>query len=58
VDRWRPHNPGHGARHSELVERWKRELARAAQLPAWEPGPSAVSSNDTEEPTTEGDDAA
>jgi Putative DNA-binding domain len=27
---------------TELVERWKRELARAAQLPAWEPGPGAT----------------
>lgn len=31
---------------SELVERWTRELARAAQLPAWEPPPGAASSRD------------
>jgi hypothetical protein len=32
---------------TELVERWTRELARAAGLPAWEPAPTAASGNET-----------
>jgi hypothetical protein len=34
---------------TELVERWKRELARSAQLPAWEPAPGGTSAS--EEPS-------
>lgn len=34
---------------TELVDRWTRELARAAQLPAWEPAPSAAGEDDASE---------